>query len=42
MNKIGYLIIENILLKLTKLSNSFFKYTIRSRLGKFLIEIKQN
>ena len=41
MSKIGYLIIENILLKFPKLSNSFFKYTIRNRLGKFLIEIKK-
>jgi FkbM family methyltransferase len=42
MNKIGHLIIENILLKFPKLSNSFFKYTIRNRLGKFLIEIKKD
>jgi len=42
MNKIGHLIIENILLKFPKLSNSFFKYTIRNRLGKFLTEIKKD
>lgn len=41
MNKIGHIIIENILLKFPKLSNSFFKYTIRNRLGKFLIEIRK-
>ena len=41
MNKISHLIIENILIKFPKLSNSFFKYSTRNRLGKFLTEIKK-
>ena len=40
--KIKHLIIENILLKFPKLSNLFFKYFYRNRLGKFLINFKKN
>ena len=40
--KIKHLIIENILLEFPKLSNLFFKYFYRNRLGKFLINFKKN
>ena len=40
--KIKHLIIENILLEFPKLSNLFFKYFYRNRLGKFLIKFKKN
>ena len=42
MNKVSHIIIENLLSKLPKLSNTFFKYTIRNRLGRFFMEIKKN
>ena len=42
MNKVSHIIIENLISRFPKLSNILFKYTIRNRLGRFLIEIKKN